>query len=91
MFFKVDRRVRLPVPSPSFPCVFGPILRLHTAETQNSPPAFFFLYFIYGLLLRKSDHLPLPLFRCRLTKSLGCGSRDVFFSEFGIVHFTQVL
>ena len=71
--------------------VFGPLFRLHTAETQNSPPAFFFLYFIYGLLLRKSDHLPPPLKADHPAKALWPLSRDEDFCDLGIVHFTQVL
>ena len=71
--------------------VFGPILRLHTAETQNSPPACFFLFLIYGLLLRKTYNLPPPLITFTAKKSLGPLSRDDFFCDLGIVHFTQVL
>ena len=71
--------------------VFVPLFRLHTAETENSPPAFFFLYFIYGLLLRKSYHLPPPLITFTAKKSLGPLSREEDFCDFGIVHFTQVL
>ena len=71
--------------------VFGPLFRVHTAETENSPPAFFFLFFIYGLLLPKSDHLP-PQKKPNSAISMRILAwRSLFFCDFGIVHFTQVL
>ena len=71
--------------------VFGPLFRVRTAEIENSPPAFFFLYFIYGLLLRKSDNLPTSFYRTRHVRMRILAWRSLFFGDFGIVHFTQVL